>query len=180
MRKRGCIKNCSTIKSARTDCVCPAAECISLSVSQGSSLVCLYKCVRRQMNLTAEVVELLFVLSVCHISEGDLKVRRPLSSLAGNLCFVFSSKCLFLLDFLFGVKMLKPLLFFNSFETIVAVLSCLSCCSASLNPASVCISLSAPAGGNKEPTHSSFCRHCSLCGRPEPHRSTEPGERSCG
>ncbi|XP_051267620.1 microtubule organization protein AKNA isoform X1 [Dicentrarchus labrax] len=29
-------------------------------------------------------------------------------------------------------------------------------------------------GGNIEPTHSSLCRHCPLCGCPEPFRSTEP------
>lgn len=75
--------------------------------------------------------------------------------------------------------MLKSIFVFNSFETIVAVLSCLSCRSAFLNPTSVCILLSAPAGGNKEPTHSACCRHCPLCGRPEPHRNTEPGEKPC-
>ncbi|XP_044030881.1 microtubule organization protein AKNA isoform X2 [Siniperca chuatsi] len=31
-----------------------------------------------------------------------------------------------------------------------------------------------PVGGNREPTHSSRCRHCPLCGRPEPYRSTGP------
>lgn len=63
-------------KSARTDCVYPAGECVCLClcVLQGSILVC----VKQQMNLTAEVVELLFVLGVCHVTEGDLKVRRLL------------------------------------------------------------------------------------------------------
>lgn len=49
-------------------------------VLQGSIPVCRYKCVKQQMNLTAEDVKLLFVLSVCHVNEGALKVRRLLSS----------------------------------------------------------------------------------------------------
>ncbi|XP_050928759.1 microtubule organization protein AKNA [Lates calcarifer] len=36
-----------------------------------------------------------------------------------------------------------------------------------------------PAGGNREPTHSSSrCRHCPLCGRPEAHRGTKPDSDS--
>ncbi len=65
------------LKSARADCVYPAGECVCVCVCvlQGSILVC----VNQQMNLTAEVVELLFVLGVCHVTEGDLKVRGLLS-----------------------------------------------------------------------------------------------------
>ncbi|XP_073333494.1 microtubule organization protein AKNA [Pagrus major] len=31
-----------------------------------------------------------------------------------------------------------------------------------------------PLGGNKEPTHSSCCLHCPVCGRPEPYTIIEP------
>lgn len=72
-------------------------ESVFVFMLQGSSLVCLYKCARQRMNLTAEVSNRLFVLSVCQVNGGELEVTRLPTPWTQNV--VSPSVCLFLLDF---------------------------------------------------------------------------------
>lgn len=85
-------------KSAITDCLPRWWVYLCVCVLQGR---------KQQMNLTAKVIKLLFVLSVCHVNEVDLKVR---SHPEQHLCF-FPSTRLLLLDFLCVQPPLSLLLF---------------------------------------------------------------------